>query len=419
MWTIANRIGRALVSFACAFAPLSFAHADDSGGSSAPPPNGIPSPSIATTFPAIADPGGLRTALASKGVQFQLNYIGEVFSDVSGGERTGAIYDSRLELVIDADLEKMFGWQGAAVHVNGYWIDGTGGLSRDYVGNLLTVSNIEALPSTRLYEAWFEQKLFGDKIAIRFGQLGADTEFITSKYAGLFINGTYGWPGITAADLPSGGPAYPLATPGVRLKLTPSDQFAFLLGLFNGDPAGPGPGDPQVRDPNGVNFRVQDPPLLIGEGQYNYTLNKDAGLDGTVKLGAWDHFGKFDSNLFDTTGLSLANPASNGMPQQLSGDDGVYGVIDQMIYHVPKSDPGNGVGLFARVSASPPDRNLIDFYADAGINFTGMIPSRPNDSFGAAVAYAHISHSVSLYDEELDAYTAFQRPCRTTRPISS
>ena len=52
-------------------------------------------------------------------------------------------------------------WKGGAVHLNGYQINGTGP-SRNLVGNILTISNIEALPSTRLYEAWFEQKLHDD-----------------------------------------------------------------------------------------------------------------------------------------------------------------------------------------------------------------------------------------------------------------
>jgi porin len=49
--------------------------------------------------------------------------------------------------------------------------------------NYLDVSGIEAIPTTRLYEVWFEQKWNGDKIAIRAGQLAADSEFATSKYA--------------------------------------------------------------------------------------------------------------------------------------------------------------------------------------------------------------------------------------------
>ena len=66
--------------------------------------------------------------------------------------------------------------------------------------------------------------MFGDKLAVKVGQLAADTEFILSEGGGFFLNGTWGWPSITAADLPSGGPAYPLATPGVRVAVTPKRQ---------------------------------------------------------------------------------------------------------------------------------------------------------------------------------------------------
>ena len=81
----------------------------------------------------------------------------------------------------------------------------------------------------------------GDKVGVRFGQLAADTEFNTSSYAAQFINGTFGWPAIFSTNLPSGGPAYPFATPGVRIKLDPDKSTSLLLGVFNGDPAGPGP----------------------------------------------------------------------------------------------------------------------------------------------------------------------------------
>ena len=382
-----------LIASTCVLASFSVAQAEDA----AAPPTGIPAVSIASSLPAeLADPGGARAALAAKGVQFQLNYIGEALGDVAGGMRQGAIYDNRLELVIDADLEKLFGWQGAALHTNGYVIGGNG-LSGNDVGNMMTVSNIEALSTTRLYEAWFEQKLDDGKIAVRLGQLGADSDFLISTYAGLFINGTFGWANIVAANLPSGGPAYPLATPGIRLKFTPSDQFTFLFGLYDGNPAGPGNGNPQQRDLNGLAFRVTDPPLLFGEGQYSYNLNADAGLAGTVKIGTWDHFGRFADERFDSTG-------------QLSGDYGVYGVVDQMIYHLPGDDPTKGVGIFARVSASPDDRNLVSFYADAGINFSGIIASRPNDLFGLAIAYSGISDCVSAAEQDAIYVSHVQTP---------
>ena len=60
------------------------------------------------------------------------------------------------------------------------------GLSGNYIGNLMLVSGVEALPSTRLYELWIEQKLLGGKLAIRVGQQASDVEFIDSAYDDLF-----------------------------------------------------------------------------------------------------------------------------------------------------------------------------------------------------------------------------------------
>ena len=387
----------ALIVAAGLFAAPSLAA--DLGGAkpeaAAPAADAAAQPSIATSLPpALATLGGLRPWLSDRGVTFQLNYIGEVLGDVSGGMRRGAIYDGRLELVIDVDLEKAAGWKGGALHANAYQIHGDG-LSRDYVGNLLPVSNIEALPTTRLYEAWFEQKFAGDKVALRIGQLGADTEFITSTYAGLFINGTFGWPGITAVDLPSGGPAYPLATPGARLALTPNANTTLLFGLFDGNPAGPGTNDPQQRNRYGLNFRLSDAPLAIAEGQLKYGAADGPVLPGTVKLGIWQHFGKFDDLRTAADGTPLV---TDGTPAQHRGDTGVYGVVDQQVWHLPGGDADKGLGVFARAGFAPSNRNVVDFYLDTGLNFNGVIASRPDDSFGIGFAYAHISDAAHDFD---------------------
>jgi carbohydrate-selective porin OprB len=75
---------------------------------------------------------------------------------------------------------------------------------------------------------------------------------------------------------------------------------------------------------------------------------------------------------FGIDGRSLADPLSNGQPLVHIGDFGVYGVIDQMLWRWPDDDPKKGIGGFARVAASSSDRNLMSFYAEAGVNFMGM-----------------------------------------------
>jgi porin len=369
-----------------------------------------PPPSIASSLGPLGDLWGARTSLEKAGITFSLTYIGEVLGNTSDGLRRGSIYEGRLDTQIDADLEKLLGWSGAAFHTNVYQIHGHG-LSRYYLGNLMTASGIEALPSTRLYELWLEQKFFDDTVALRAGQLAADTEFLVSQYATLFVNATFGWPAITAADLPSGGPAYPLATPGIRLKVAPTDELSFLGAIFNGDPAGPArPFDdpePQRRNRTGTNFRVQDPAFLIGEAAYTYHQGKEAaGLPGTIKLGAWAHLGRrFNDQRFDNTGLSLADPNASGVARLLRGNTGAYAVLDQMIYRVPGT-ADQGIGVFARVSGSPSDRNLISFYADGGMTFKGLIPNRGDDTFGVSVGYAGISDRARKRDRDARLFAA-------------
>ena len=133
----------------------------------------------------------------------------------------------------------------------------------------MPVSSLEATDATRLFELWFEQHLFDDRLAVKIGQLAADAEFIISEGGGNFLNGTWGWPSLTAGDLPSGGPAYPLATPGVRVAVNPNEKIGLLIGVYNGDPAPQcASDDPQVCNPHGLDFELDDPPLLMVEGVY-------------------------------------------------------------------------------------------------------------------------------------------------------
>jgi porin len=191
--------------------------------------------------------GLLPNPLQKYGIKFAATYIGEALSNVSGGLKQGAVYDGRLNLAVDVDLQKLARLKGLTFHANLFQTHGDG-LSRSYLNNYLVASGIEALPSTRLYEMWFEQK-WGDKdkYDLRAGQLAADTEFINSKYTDVFTNASLGWPAITSLNLPSGGPSPPLAALGARMRVNVNDNLTLIGAVFDGDAAGPGPGD--RRDP--------------------------------------------------------------------------------------------------------------------------------------------------------------------------
>jgi len=185
-----------------------------------------------------------------------------------------------------------------------------------------------------------------------------------------------------------------------------------LGAIFDGDQAGPGPEDPQLRNRYGLNFRFNDPPLLLGQAQYAWNNDKgNPGLGGQIKLGGWRHFGSFADQRLDTNGLSLANPSASGTPLLLSGDVGVWGVFEQQLYRVPRSDD-RGIGVFARVAGAPSDRNLIDRCADAGVEFIGLSDRRPDDKFGMAVGYAHVSKRAQALDVDFRQFNGAAWPVR-------
>ncbi|WP_334407226.1 carbohydrate porin [Bradyrhizobium sp. AZCC 2289] len=69
------------------------------------------------------------------------------------------------------------------------------------------------------------------------------------------------------------------------------------------------------------------------------------------------------------------------------------------MYRVGRDDD-RGIGIFARISYSPPDRNLIDLYGDAGVEFVGLENGRPHDKFGIAGAFARVSGRARALDTD-------------------
>ena len=335
------------------------------------PDTGIPEFSIAGDLPY----NPVRTALASYGIKSGLNYTGEYYNVTSGGLSRGSTYNGLIETYTDIDLEKLLGWKGAVFHTNSFYVHGDGPTNK--TGSIFAVSNLEGFESYRLDELWIEQSLFGDKLKVKLGSIAADTMFFISDTAAVFLNGTFGWPGILASNTIQGGPGYPLTSMGAVVTYTPDDKFTFLGAVFNGSPADPYAENPQKSNRNGTDFRFGDGELVMLEGAYKYDFG---GLGGTVKLGGWKQFNAPD-------GIYADFRSGNGV----NSDYGIYGIIDQQIW---KGDGEQSVSVFGRVSGSPTNRSPMDFYIDTGILFTGFVPGRAKDTFGAAFGYGQISEDL-------------------------
>ena len=57
-----------------------------------------------------------------------------------------------------------------------------------------------------------------DQVDIKVGQQSLDQEFMVTQNGSYFVNTMFGWPMLPSADMPGGGPAYPLSALGVRAR---------------------------------------------------------------------------------------------------------------------------------------------------------------------------------------------------------
>ena len=361
--------------------------------------------------------------LAAKGLNFGAIYIGDFIGNVSGGTSRGFIHLGRFDLSVDADLEKLVGWTGGRFFTNTYEIYGRG-LTRNYIHNLATISEIEALSDTRLYNAYFEQSFYNNALNIRIGQQAADVEFFDSETDDLFINGTFGWPAIKASNLPAGGPAPPIAAVGIRVKAALSDRITAFAAVFNGNAARAGDGDPQLRDNHGLAFRVNDAPWVIGQVRWDYDIDiAGRPLAGNFTPGGWYHTGQFDDQRFTAQGASIADSTGTGIAAKLRGNFGIFAVIEQTLYRpAPVTEKGvsnslPGITAFGRIAYSPPDRNLIDLYLDGGVGFVGLVPHRPLDRIGVGVAHMRISNADRNLDLDTQFFTGAASPVRSNETL--
>lgn len=342
------------------------------------------------------------TGLADKGIKFSLREDIEIWAKLTGPGNQDFSYNGLTTAKLDVDLDKLVGWKGGEFLVSAFDIHGHGP-SRSLAGNMQLVSNIEATPSVKLYDLWLDQTLLDGKLSIRVGQEGANDEMMTTAYAGLFLNSSFGFPGMPAADLPSGGPNYPMATPFARARYQLDDNFTLVGAAFNGDPAPPGTGDPQIRDRNGTAFRLKDHTLGVAELWYSPDRNGAMSLPTTYKIGGWYSSSNFADQRFDNMGGLLASPTSTGTPLNHAGDWAFYGIVDQRVWQ-PADSKDRGIGVFLQVTGGPSDRNLSNLFIEWGMNWRGPFEARGSDIFGLAVSYLGISPAAQQFSRDFVAF---------------
>lgn len=294
-------------------------------------------------------------------VSASLAYTGERLENVRGGLERGGAYLDNLDLQAELDGERAFGVPGMKLFVYGLYDNGHAFDGR-YVGSAQGISNIEADPAWRVFEAWADVRIGSG--SLRTGLYNLNSEFDVNSTGALFANPAHGI-GTDFAQTGRNGPSiFPVSSFAVRYAQSIGD-WSFRVAALDGVP-----GDPDHPRRTAVRFANGDGALLVGEVERTFGGARAA-------VGAWHYTAKFDD--------VLATDA-NGDPVQRRGSTGAYGIVEAPVWH-EAGDEAQGLATFLRVGFADADTNPYSHYVGAGAVYTGALPTRPQDQVGIAVAH--------------------------------
>lgn len=327
---------------------------------------------------------------ALRGVVLEAAYTGDVVSNLLGGRRNGTVYLHNIDLSATADIKQLGGWRGGTLFFSGLTLQG--GSPTLLVGDAQGVSNIEAEDAWLLYEAWYEQILFEGHLSVLGGLYGLDSEFDVIHAASLFLHSSHG----TGPDLSQSGrngpSIFPLTSLGMRLRLVPRAPFAVQLAVLDGVP-----GQPDKPDGVRIIFGPDDGLLIAAEASYLFrrggvpasrrqelrrrhvSRTTSVPFHARVAVGAWTYTRTFDT---------LAAVDDSDRPPQQTASRGLYTLVEGQILR-ERSDPAQGLTLYARMGIASERVNRFRAYTGAGVVYTGPLAGRDMDQLGVGIAAAH------------------------------
>ena len=204
----------------------------------------------------IAGTGALGRLLGfdkDSGIRLGGLWIGDTSGVLSGGKNPGTWAFNSLTIAdLNLDTEKLVGWTGASFDIE--FLQFTGQNTNGLAGAFPGFDSIEAGPPfdrNQLYELWYRQVLFDDKLIIRIGKSVPTYDFnnvvrpvpvgddpsaaipaVTAlAYTPIFVNPTM--LGVI--------PGYYNSATGITTTLAPTKSIYLNYGVYDGNAANPNP----------------------------------------------------------------------------------------------------------------------------------------------------------------------------------
>jgi porin len=348
------------------------------------------------------DWGGWRDELGQKGIVFDVDLLMTPQVVTSGGRSTGGDFWGNLDYTLYVDTQKLGLWPGGFFKFSAD--TGFGSNAFGDAGAIVPVNTAALLPApddrtTVLTNATLTQFLsakFGLTTG-KFNLLDSGANEFYGDYRTQFLNAAFNFP-TTFAGLP-------LSTFGGGVIVLPRDDLllsALALGP-NGTPTSNDLGEAFDGVLILASGKLTVQPLgLVGHQGLSFTWNNkeqlslDQDPSNIHRLLLTQEF-----PLLANPGPVLAQILASRFPnllvptQPANREDSSWTIsyaFDQYFWQ-PNGDSKHGVGVFFGFGASDGNPVPIQYAFLAGIGGKGVMPGRPDDSFGLGLARTQISNS--------------------------
>ena len=308
---------------------------------------------------------------------------------ISGGNAPGTTsFNNLLVTDLDADLERLAHIPGASFGTALLRFDGQpsnqqAGVVTGYNG----LTGAPPLDRTELYELWWRQSFFSDKLVVRIGKTVPTYDFGNvvrpvpvqdlslqiPAVSGLLYTPVFVNPTILGAL-----PGYYNSAYGITATVAPTERFYVSFGGYDGNGArGKQTGLQAAPTFNGYRFQ-------IGETGTAWLLGPD-NLPGAFAVGGWNQTGVLSTQQGTVT---------------QNGTHGVYTFASQRLWRGERDGDSRGVSGFVQLGANDSRTMLATRYVGLGVTAFGMVPGRPIDSLGAGVAWSRLNHNQNFRSDE-------------------
>jgi porin len=317
-------------------------------------------PNIWTTFCAVLPAlcvCSLPALATNTGIDLGVDYTQDYFHNVSGGQQRGSGTPGTINL--DATIDGRT-WGGSSDDT--LYFDAlvtTGSSISNRVGDLQGLDNIEASNTANAFSAWYQHRFKHSGVRMRLGLQDYNALFNTLEPASVLINSSFGLdPTIAQASVST----FPITSVGAVVQWKGASGVYAMGGIYDGTPSRRG-----HPDRTHIDYRSDDGVLSAFESGITDTDENRWKL----ALGGWERSSDFRD--------------PDDRPRR--HNHGIYLIGNARLFGGDAQQPT--VDAFFQLGTAEQDRNALDHYIGAGVNVSGLLPSRPEDILGFGIARAN------------------------------